>query len=164
MQTHTQARGNIQTQRFDICGQNVMYSMNTDTSSKDEPLQTLRVLVTEDAPDVRRLIVSSLREIPYVDIVAEAESVSETLTALEQEHPDVAILDINLPDGTGIDILRRLKQEYPEVRGIILTNHANPFYERTCKKAGAKHFFDKSSDLAQVISVVTTWARQQAAS
>jgi DNA-binding response OmpR family regulator len=80
--------------------------------------RTSRVLVVEDDSQLRRIITSNLTARGH--IVREAGDAAEALAALSQEHPDLLILDINLPDRTGWDVLR--DAQLPEdVRVLMLT-------------------------------------------
>ena len=76
------------------------------------------VLVVEDDPQLRRIIVANLRARGHA--VREVEAVAEAVEALRAEQPDLLILDVNLPDGTGWDVLRQA-QPPAEVRVLMLT-------------------------------------------
>lgn len=80
----------------------------------------------------------------------------EDATALIQElNPQVAMLDINLPGKSGIDILNYIKKENKECRVIMITNHAFDSYRKKCIDLGAEHFLDKSSDFEKIPSILT---------
>ena len=68
-----------------------------------------RVLVADDDPDIRRLIVFTLRRRGHT--VAEAESGNSALDLIRQEHPDLVVLDVMMPGMTGIEVARTLKQD-----------------------------------------------------
>lgn len=79
----------------------------------------------------------------------------EDATALIQEiNPQIAMLDINLPGKSGIDILNFIKKENKECRVIMITNHAFDSYRRKCIDLGAEHFLDKSSDFEKIPSIL----------
>ena len=77
-----------------------------------------RVLVVEDDPQLRRIIVTNLAARGH--LVREAEDVASALAALREEQPDLLVLDVNLPDRTGWDVLREADLA-PEVRVLMLT-------------------------------------------
>jgi DNA-binding NarL/FixJ family response regulator len=117
----------------------------------DEPTQSeVRVVISDDSVEVRRRLVSMMSDFPYVNIVDEADGAYATIKAIESSQPDVVVLDIQMPDGSGIEVLKRIKNAYPSIRVIMLTNHANSFYRNACMKAGADYFLDKSLDFRQV--------------
>jgi DNA-binding response OmpR family regulator len=84
-----------------------------------------RILIVEDEPTLRRVVARNLtgRELE----VREADSAKAAVGAVEQERPDLLLLDINLPDRTGWDVLRELRQRNREVPTIVISAvRANP--------------------------------------
>lgn len=120
--------------------------------------KNVTVLVMDDAPVVRSLLVAMLGEIDAIENVLQAEDVSSALNMIEQHQPDVAILDVKVPGQgpirNGIDVLRRVKKTRPDISVIILTNHASPRYRTECERAGADYFFDKSSEFERLLDTV----------
>lgn len=120
--------------------------------------QPIRILVMDDAPVVRRLIVSLLDEIDGVDSVLQATDAPSALALMQQHDPQIAILDVKVPGGAGlrngIDVLKAVKLTHPRAAVIMLTNHATPRYRSECEQAGATHFFDKSSEFDKLPIVV----------
>lgn len=110
----------------------------------------IRVLIADDSTHVRRRLVALLGELEHVCVVGEAEDVGHTLQQVDQLHPDVVVLDINMPGGTGIKALKHIKRTHPATEVIMLTNHADAFYRRACTEAGALFFFDKSIEFERV--------------
>jgi len=112
-------------------------------------------MVSDDSEVVRRHLVAMLSELPFVDVVGEARNVAATLETVQRVQPDVVILDIHMPDGSGLQALKHIKRELPETKVIMLTNHANAFYRRACMNAGASFFFDKSTEFERVGDVLS---------
>lgn len=114
----------------------------------------VRVLVMDDSPVVRNLIVAMLEDIGSVDEVVQVADAPAAVEAVLDEPPRIAILDIKVPGNqslrNGIDVLRAIKRSKPETEVIMLTNHAIPLYRQTCIDAGASYFFDKSSEFDQL--------------
>ena len=117
--------------------------------------RTLNVLLSDDSENVRRHLVDILSDLPQVDIIGETDTVASTIDAVDEMQPDVVILDINMPDGSGIDALKHIKRSCPQTKVIMLTNHANPFYQRACMRAGALYFFDKSTEFKRISEVLS---------
>ena len=87
-------------------------------------------------------------------VISEAGSADEAMTVAVRERPNVTILDIRMPDGSGIDVLRALKKERGNSIVVMLTNYPYPQYRKTCMDEGADFFFDKSTEFERVIEVV----------
>ncbi len=84
----------------------------------------------------------------------QAQNASEAIAAFHQHKPEVAILDIQMPDGSGIDVLAHIKKESPRTTVIMLTNYPLPPLRKCCLKTGADYFFDKSTEFEKVIDVL----------
>ncbi|QXD15640.1 response regulator transcription factor [Rhodocaloribacter litoris] len=123
--------------------------------------QQLKVVVSDDSEHVRRRLIHLLAELDHVDVVAETDTVASTIDTIQALRPDVVILDIHMPDGSGIRALRDIKATLPATQVIMLTNHANPFYQRACMKAGASYFFDKSTEFERVSEVLRQMSSSQ---
>ena len=119
----------------------------------------LHVLVADDSPVVRRHLVEMLVGIEAVEVVAEAEDTPSAVARAEEHQPEVVVLDIQMPGENGIVALRRIHRMLPDTRVIMLTNHADPLYRRRCLQEGATHFFDKSTEFAEVGETVRGLAR-----
>jgi len=74
--------------------------------------------------------------------------------SLERSATIVSLHGAGLVDGSGVEVLRQTCTKAPEVVFVVLTNHANAQYRRTCMAAGATHFFDKNTEIAKVMEVI----------
>lgn len=83
----------------------------------------IRVFLLDDHELVRRGIVNVLETDPDIAVVGEAATAAEALRRLPAVHPDVAVLDARLPDGSGIDVCRDIRSSMPDVRCVILTSY-----------------------------------------
>ena len=110
----------------------------------------MRVLIADDSEVFVQRLVQALGEISGVEIVGRARTGAEALQALRDLDPEVVILDIRMPDGTGIDVLEGMRKEKLATITIVLTNFAFPQYRRKCLQLGARFFFDKSAEFAGV--------------
>lgn len=110
----------------------------------------IKVLIVDDSPIVRERLVVILNELAGIEIVGQAENVTEAINALEKFRPDVVILDIRMPGGSGIDVLHHIKQADAGLMVIILTNYPFPEYRQRCLDAGADFFLDKSTEFDQI--------------
>jgi len=110
----------------------------------------MRVLVADDSEVFVQRLLQALGEIDGVEIVARSRTGAEALQAIRNLHPEVVILDIRMPEGSGIDVLENMKRERLSTITIVLTNFAFPQYRKKCLQLGARFFFDKSAEFAKV--------------
>ncbi len=110
----------------------------------------LKVFIADDSLIVREHLVTMLDELAGIEIVGQAETVAEAIGAIQKLRPDVVILDIRMPGGSGIDVLQRVKQDEVTPIVIILTNYPYPGYRQKCMQAGADFFLDKSTEFDQI--------------
>ena len=121
----------------------------------------IRVFIADDSATVRDRLTSLLRDMPAVEIVGQAADAAEAIQSIQQLKPDVVILDIRMPAGSGIGVLRSLQQKSEKPKFIMLTNYPFLQYRKTCLEAGASYFFDKSSEfekIPQALEQLTTTA------
>jgi len=117
-----------------------------------------RLLLADDHPMIRTAIEVLLRETSY-EIVGAATSGAETLAAVEQLKPDVLLLDLQMPDGTGMDVFRELKSKVGAPRMIILTAAIDDASLMEAKSLGAPGMVLKSSDPAFIIECLDRVSR-----
>ncbi|MEJ7650711.1 MAG: response regulator transcription factor [Nakamurella sp.] len=86
-------------------------------------MQPIRVFLLDDHEIVRRGIVALLNAESDIEVVAEASGADEARVRVSRTKVDVAVLDARLPDGSGIDVCRDIRSEYPEIRCLILTSY-----------------------------------------
>lgn len=126
----------------------------------------MKLLIVEDSLLVRERLASFFAAFPKLEIAAAANT-AEAFAHFRTWRPDVAILDIGLPDGNGIDVLRTVKRERPATRILMFSSHDS--CRESCRAAGADGFFDKADDfdsLADAVGVLaaahqageSTWA------
>lgn len=103
---------------------------------------------------IRERLTEMIGEIAGVDIVGEADNYRDAVGGIVRSAPDVAILDIKLAEGNGIDVLIAAKHELPNLRGIMLTNYATPQHLKASADAGAEYFLDKSADFDKIVEIL----------
>jgi len=120
---------------------------------KPPTTKVLGVFVADDSAPLRSRLIEMLSKIEGIEVVGQAQDVSEALSGIGALRPDVVILDIQMPGGSGIDVLRDVKQNYPEMIAIMLTNHPYPQYQHRCAELGADFFLSKSTDSKTLIQI-----------
>jgi DNA-binding NarL/FixJ family response regulator len=117
----------------------------------------IRVFVAEDAPEVRKRLVAMLRLIPGVAIVGEAASVREAIDGTLTSAADVLLLDLQLADGSGLDVLAAVKLQRPTLRAIVLSNFTTQQFRQASLAAGSDVFLDKSQEFGRVPETLRAW-------
>lgn len=120
----------------------------------------LRVVIVEDSAIIRARLAESLAEIPNVEIVGQVETEGDALAVLRQQRWDVAVLDLQLKQGTGLGVLKGLGSvaRPPNAKIIVFTNYAFPQYRDRSMALGADYFFDKSREFNRVREVLAGMA------
>lgn len=119
------------------------------------------VFIVDDSVSIRVRLAQLLGGMPDVNVVGEAGSANEAVAGILRTHPDSVLLDLNLMGSTGLDVMRKVRPQAPEVAFVVLTNHFEPQYRDACFEAGARFFLDKSRDLHRVPEVIQEIGRQQ---
>lgn len=117
-----------------------------------------RLLLADDHPMIRTAIEVLLRDTSY-EIVGATASGAETLSAVEQLNPDVLLLDLQMPEGGGMDVLRELKSKGGGPRVVILTAAIDDASLMEAKSLGAPGMVLKSSDPAYIIECLDRVSR-----
>jgi two-component system response regulator DevR len=114
----------------------------------------MKVLIADDSIPVRERLVGIISEVEGVNIVGQAENTIETMLLTKELNPDLIVLDLRIPGGTGMDIIDDIKKINPMIIIIILTNYHFLEYRQKCMKEGADYFFSISDEYEKVIDVV----------
>jgi len=116
--------------------------------------RTTHVYIVDDSQPVRARLAHLLASMDGVTVVGESGSASEAIAGILRARPDSVLIDLNLMGSTGIDVMRKVRPQAPEVVFIVLTNHFESQYRDACFDAGARYFLDKSRDLEKVPGVI----------
>ena len=111
----------------------------------------MKTLIVEDSKLISERLRLALAPLPGMEI-AVADHLAEGLRYFRLFHPQCVILDLDLPDGSGIALLTKIKLEAPGTVVAIFSNHLG--FRRRCTSAGADFFFDKSVDFEQLTQAV----------
>ncbi len=102
--------------------------------------QTIRVYVVDDHEVVRRGVTSLIETDPQLEVVGQSGSAAVALREILELRPDIAILDANLADGTGVDICREMRSVDPDIKALILTTYDDPDAISAAILAGASGY------------------------
>ena len=121
----------------------------------------IRVLVADDHTIVRQGVVSLLEASGDCTVVAQASDGVEAVERAVATSPDVAVVDIGMPRLSGLEAVRRIRQEAPRVRILVLTMHEEEEYVVHIVKAGASGYLVKDSAATDLLAAVRALARGQ---
>ena len=120
----------------------------------------MKVFIADDSEIMRGILLSQLACIAGLEIVGEAQNGLEAIERIDRLKPDVVIVDMRMPDASGLTVLRHVKQNLPATRVIIWTNEPSEPYRQECLVAGADSFLDKSSELEKVSELLRRWMQE----
>lgn len=116
-----------------------------------------KVLLVDDSPLIIERLMVMLEDLKTKNYsLFCCGTVFEAKQFLKHLVPDVLVLDINLSDGSGIDLLEMAKSQSPETFVIMLTNQSGSYYRKLCEALGADKFLDKSVDFEMVPVIIST--------
>ncbi len=117
-------------------------------------MANIRLLLVDDHAVVRLGLVSLFGAAPHVQVVGEAGSVAEALALTRRHQPDVVLMDVRLPDGSGIEACREIRADCPGTRVVMLTSFADEDAVITAILAGASGYLLKASQPESLITAV----------
>ena len=120
-------------------------------------MKRVKVLLVDDHERFRRSVVSFLSEQGFVEIVGEAVNGGEAIAQSEKLHPDLVLIDGDIPKRDGFHATREIKLQHPGTKVVILSMHGSDVYRRAARRSAADGFIDKASlkkDLLAAIAAV----------
>jgi two-component system response regulator NreC len=121
-------------------------------------MKPMRITIADDHQIIRVGLRSMLAAQPDLEVVGEAGTIHSSLSMIEREQPDVAILDLNMPDGFGLDVLPRIRAASPNTKVLILTMHSEQDTVRRSLAVGVHGFLNKIAEPEEVVNAVRTVA------
>jgi two-component system response regulator DevR len=123
------------------------------------PTKPLRLVVVDDHEVVRQGLVALLDRRESFQVVAEAGTVTEAIAAVDRLQPDIIIMDVRLPDGSGIEACRDIRAEHPETRVLMLTSYPDEEAVLSAIVAGANGYLLKQVRARDLVSAVEAVGR-----
>jgi two-component system, NarL family, nitrate/nitrite response regulator NarL len=127
--------------------------MPSDLLPREETM-TVRVLVVDDHPAFRKALTSALNLVDGFEVAGEAGGGVAACEEAAQLQPDVVLMDLSMPDLSGIDAMKVIHEQKPELPVVILTAHADPGVEKEARAAGASGFLAKGIGLDDLVIVL----------
>jgi two-component system invasion response regulator UvrY len=119
-----------------------------------KPTNMIKVLIADNHPIVRMGIKHVLNSASDFQIIDDVATTTELFEKLETLTPDVVILEMDIPEINGIATLRKIKQEYPDIRVLIYSGQSEDVYALSTIRAGAFGYLSKTADLDYIITAV----------
>ncbi|MCD4781007.1 MAG: response regulator [Candidatus Omnitrophica bacterium] len=114
----------------------------------------MEVLIIDSAKMIRSRINEMLSELTYISYIQEADNIQQALNFILDENWDLIILDIRLPDGSGLDVLKYIKYSDDEsVTVIMLIQEDFPQYRERTLALGANYYLRKTDDISKIMDI-----------
>lgn len=116
--------------------------------------EAVKVLIVDDSSSVCARLVKLLAGLKGVSVVGVTGSIAGARQLITELQPDVLTLDLQLADGSGLAVLREVKNARPATTVIILTNHTGPVFREMCARDQADYYLDKAAEFEKVGEVL----------
>ena len=127
------------------------------------PVAKLAVVIASGSPSLRKQLHSLLADEPQVNVVGEGGCALEAWQLFQRLHPQALVFDLQMADGNGLELARRIKQSAPRSVIIILTNVRGSPSHQECRCLGVDYFFHKATEFDRVAGVLHGLATTAAA-
>jgi DNA-binding NarL/FixJ family response regulator len=113
-----------------------------------------RILIVDDHPAVREALALRIGRQRDLEVCGEAADMTEALRLVAETQPDVAVIDISLKIGNGIDLIKRIKDRKPHVRVLVWSMHSESLYAERALRAGALGYVNKDQATDQIVEAI----------
>ena len=125
-------------------------------------MESLRVTIADDHPVFRDGLRALLSSLPDVEVVGEASTGEEAVTLAQHLHPDVVVMDLNMPDVSGIEATRRIIEDDPQANVLMLTMFEDDDSVFAAMRAGARGYLVKGSNQTEIIRAIEAVGAREA--
>ena len=119
-----------------------------------------KVFLVEDSAPLLQRMRGLIGAVPNTQVVGDAATAAGAIAGILLAHPDIVLVDLNLAEGSGFDVLRALHPRLPEVEFYMLSNFSEYPYQQLAERLGAAGYFDKTTDFERVRDLVADRAAQ----
>ena len=122
----------------------------------------MKVFIVDDSRVIVERLTRLLDEVPGVEFVGSADDAQHAVERILEMAPDALVLDLHMPGGSGLDVLRATRPALPGLRVLVCTNYPHAKYRQECLAAGADYFMDKSTEFEKIPSILRELMRKDA--
>jgi len=136
-------------------------SSRSDSGSPEH--HPLRVFLVEDSVVIRERLTETISSLDHVEVIGHAETEAAAIAALQHTPIDAVVLDLQLKQGHGFNVLKALRapSDRPRITVLVLTNFASSQYRGRSMEIGADYFFDKSREYDRLCDVLVELASRR---
>jgi DNA-binding NarL/FixJ family response regulator len=113
-----------------------------------------RIFLVDDHPLVREWLTNLINQLPGLSVCGEAASGDAALQGIEAQSPDVAIVDLSLKEGSGLELIKAIKSRHPETAIIVLSMHDEQYYAERTMRAGARGYVMKGEVTSDILTAI----------
>jgi DNA-binding NarL/FixJ family response regulator len=119
-----------------------------------KPKNQAQVLIVDDHPAVREALALRINRQPDMKVCGEAADMRDALRLIADSEPDVAVVDISLKTGSGIDLIKRIKDRSDRVRILVWSMHSESLYAERALRAGALGYVNKDQATDRIVEAI----------
>jgi DNA-binding NarL/FixJ family response regulator len=113
-----------------------------------------RIFIVDDHPLVREWLGTLLRQQPDFEVCGQAEDTRGAMEGIAKSPPDVAIVDLSLQGASGLDLIKDLRAQHPQVAVIVLSMHEEMYYAERALRAGARGYIMKRESTGRIVDAI----------
>jgi len=114
----------------------------------------LLLYIVDDSRILCEHLIGMLADLEDIEVIGQAQDPLEAIESIQKLNPQVVILDIRMPRGSGLDVLEAVKKNKDSPKVIIFTNYPYPQYRKKCMQSGADYFFDKHTEFEKLFEIL----------
>jgi DNA-binding NarL/FixJ family response regulator len=126
--------------------------MAKNKSSPKSP--AARVLIVDDHPAVREALAIRIASEPDLEVCGEAADLAEAVQLAAVRNPDIAVIDLGLKSGSGIDLIKRLRSTHPKLLIVVWSMYSEELYAERALRAGARGYINKEQATTKIIEAI----------
>jgi two-component system NarL family response regulator len=117
-------------------------------------MESIKVMIADDHPVVREGLSAMLNKEPDIQVVGEAENGAEAIKKASEFQPEIVLMDLRMPEVDGVEAMRRIRAEHPDMKFIVLTTFDNDEYIFKGIEAGARAYLLKDAPREELFKAI----------
>jgi DNA-binding NarL/FixJ family response regulator len=114
------------------------------------------ILIVDDSSIIIKRVTGIIKDLNNTGTILHASNFVKALQLVNQSTPQIVLLDIHLPDKSGVELLRHIKKNQLPITVIMFTNQSEEYYKTLCREIGADYFIDKSSGFEEIPGIINS--------